>query len=132
MTQRWTFVDPIADETWVMPINPNTATSPFVAKNITTAQGADLDSHGIHRTRMFQAPSAPTSWQFGGVIRTKEHHDELLRWAGKANIVRVTDHLQRTFIVLLQKLDVTDRTPTASTSWRMTYTMTALVLSRVA
>ena len=77
-TQRWTFVDTVADETWTVPINPKSATSPFPAKNIATAQGSDLDSHGIHRTRMFQTPSAPTPWEFGGLIRSKAHHDAYL------------------------------------------------------
>lgn len=130
-TQRWTFVDTVADETWTVPINPKSATSPFPAKVITTAQGADLDSRGIHRTRMFQAPSAPVPWEFGGLIRSKAHHDELHRWAEKDNEVQITDHLGRTFEVLIRQFEPVEQRPTKSNDWRMTYTMRVLVLRRI-
>lgn len=130
MTQRWTFEDAAAAETWTMPINPNSASSPFPARNISTVAGAD-PSAGLGRTRMFEQPPTLASWQFGGLLRTKAHHDELVRWVKKSGEVLVTDHLGRTFAVLLQSLAVTDQRPRAGNDWRMTYDVTALVLRRV-
>lgn len=130
MTQRWTFEDVAADETWVMPINPNTASSPFAARNISTVAGSD-PSAGLGRTRMFEQPPTLASWQFGGLLRSKAHHDELLRWVKKDREVLVTDHLGRTFAVLFQGVSTTDQRPRGGNDWRMTYDVTALVLRRV-
>lgn len=129
---RWTFQDLVTGESWEVPINPNTAGSPFSVKPITTAQAASLEGGGIHRTRMFQAPSVPQPWEFGGVIRTQAHHDELLRWAEKSNEVRISDHLGRTFEVIINQFEAIDRRPTQNLPWRMTFTMRVLVLGRVA
>lgn len=131
---RWSLVDPVTGERWTLPVNPNTASSPLPGrKNISTAQGANLDAGGIHRTRVFQAPSAPTEWEFGGVVLSKAQHDALAKWSEKSNEVRVSDHLGRTFEVIIRQLEVVDRRPLAGrTKYRMTYTMRALVLRRMA
>lgn len=128
MTARWTFHDDVADETWVMPINPNRASSPFQTKAFTTAQGADIASTGIARTRVFQAPLAPKEWEFGGILRTQAHHDALVAWVKKDNEVTITDHLERSFEVLLRAVQFQEQRPRPGALWRMTYTVNALVL----
>lgn len=131
---RWVFEDLEAAETYTHPINPREAGSPFPVRSLTFAQGAawmDQDT-GIQRTRVFEAPAAPVDWQFGGVIRTQEHHDELLRWSKKSNEVRVSDHLGRTFEVIIKSFRPVERRATPATPWRMTYTMQTLVLRRLA
>lgn len=132
--QRWIFEDLEAGETYTHPINPREAGSPFAARTLTFAQTSawsDVD-HGLQRTRAFEAPAAPADWSFGGVIRTQEHHDALLAWSKKSNEVRVSDHLGRTFEVIIRSFRPVERRATPATPWRMTYTMQVLVLRRLA
>jgi hypothetical protein len=135
--KRWKFTDRHESESWTMPVNPNTMTSPWEVKNMVYAHGERI---GLERIRAVQLPSEIVRWEFGGVIYTKEHHDELLRWTKKQHEVQVSDHLGRTFEVVLQNYAPEDRTVKqwpegASLShwrrWRMRYTMTALILRRV-
>jgi len=126
---RWVLTHPATSETWTMPINPNQADSPFQKKEVKTAHGTRA---GLDRIRLFQTASAPTEWNFGGVIRTKSHYDDLVHWAKKTDEVRVSDHLGRTFEVIIKQFAPVDRPPTGSTPWRLTYKMTCLVLRRIA
>ena len=133
MTTRWTFVDSVANESYTVPINPNEAGSPFPTRALKSAQANWADvSRGLQRLRVFESPPEPVDWSFSGVIRTQEHHDALLRWANKNNEVSVSDHLGRTFEVIIKAFRPVERRPTPNVSWRMTYTVQALVLRRVA
>ncbi|NUS01910.1 MAG: hypothetical protein HOV97_05025 [Nonomuraea sp.] len=133
MTQRWTFTDPVGGTSWTTPINPNQASSPFPTRSLQLAPSNWADvGRGLQRLRVFEAPPQPVEWQFGGVLRTKEHHDALRSWAKKSNEIRVSDHLGRTFEVIIKSFRPVERRPTPTVSWRMTYTVTALVLRRVA
>lgn len=123
---RWILHDPRGPESYTMHINPNQASSPRKVKQL---------SHGIRldgAATTFQAPPAPQEWSFGGVIRTKEHHDELLRWSRKKGPLRVTDHLGQTFEIMIRDFETAERRKTALTPWRLTYTMQTLVLRRIA
>lgn len=123
---RWTLHDPVADETWTMPINPDAA-SPIGSKGrvLTFAGGGP---GGDLRTRVMSGPRV-RDWSWSGVIRTEAHYAELSRWAKKRNAITVTDHLGRTVTVYLTKFDPTDRRPTALTPWRLRYTMTAKIIA---
>ena len=134
MTVRWVLEDLVAAETYTFPINPKTAGAPFGSRSLTCAQArgwVDQDA-GLNRLRMFESPARPVDWEFGGSIRTQEHHDALLYWSKKSNEVRVSDHLERTFEVIIRAFRPVDERPTPTIPWRMSYTMNALVLRRVA
>lgn len=124
-TVRWTFEDLETSETWIVPINPNEATSHRPLKELSYGIGHD----GRVRTRQ-RAPQ-PVEWSFGGVIRTQEHHDLLTEWSKKPGKLRVTDHLGRTFEIMISSIEIEDRTPTPSVPWRLRYTMNALLLRRI-
>jgi hypothetical protein len=128
MTTRWRLHDPVTDETWIMPINPNTMTSPHPQKSLATAYGT---RRGTDRIRTFMTPEAIVSWEWGGVIRSKEHYDELVRWSRKPGEVHVTDHFGRTWVVVFEKVVPTDRVPTANVPWRLRYTMRSMILREV-
>lgn len=127
-TPRWVFSDPVTSESWTMPINPDSATSPHPTKTIKTAFGV---RRGNDRFRTILNPPTPVEWQWSGAIRSKAHHDQLLAWAERPGLVHVADHLGRTWEVIFSKFDPTDRRPTPNTPWRQRYTMTALILRRV-
>ena len=129
MTTRWVLTDPATDETWTMPINPDQMTSPHPApKRLRTQYGI---RRGVHRIRTFMSAPTANDWEWQGVIRTEEHYDALVAWAQKPNEVHVTDHLGRTWEVLISQFQPTDRKPTVNVPWRLRYRMRALVLRKV-
>ena len=124
----WVLTDPATSDTWTMPINPDTMTSPFGPKSFKTAAGTKT---GIGRVRTFQtAPTIP-EWQWEGVIRTKQHYDDLVDWASRPGEVHVTDHLGRTFAVVIQAFQPIDRRSMATVPWRLRYTMKVLILRQL-
>ena len=136
-TVRWQFHDSHESESWTLPMNPNAMTSPHAMRQYKYGHGVD---RGLNRIRVFELPHDPISWEFSGYIRTKQHHDELRRWADKQHEIEITDHLDRTFEVIIQHYAPEDRVigevPLSSSlsderRWRMRYKMTALILRRV-
>lgn len=125
---RWVLTDPATSETWTMPINPNAMTSPFPSKNLSHAYGV---LRGSERAQSFLHPPALVQWEWRGVIRSQEHHDTYLHWAAKSSEVHVTDHLGRTWEVLITAFEPEDRKPTARTEWRMRYAVRAVITRRV-
>lgn len=126
-TVRWTLRDTATNETWTMPINPDSMSSPFPARTLKFGNGW----RGDQRVRAFSGSRAPVAWEWGGVIRSKTHYDRLTEWAEKSVAVDVTDHLGRTFRVVIEEFNPADRRPTPRVSWRLRYTMKALILERV-
>lgn len=128
-TVRWTFTDMDTGESYTVPINPNNSSDPEgPARNLTYAYGV---AAGQERVRTIERPPDINTWQFGGVIYTKEHYDALASWARKTGLVHISDHLGRTFEVIMQTFEPTDRRPRPNRMWNLTYTMRAMVLRRV-
>lgn len=129
MTLRWRFVELATGEEYTVPINPDSMSSPFKDRQFTTSYGSRA---GGNRLRTKERPAPAKEWEFGGVIRTQAHHDALDAWAKKPGHVNIHDHLGRAFQVVFTDFQATDRPPTPQTPWRQRYTMTALVLRRLA
>lgn len=129
---RWVFEDTETSESVRLPLNPKEMSSPFPARELAFAWTAHAEQ-GIGRARIFdRTRSTPVEWSFGGVILYKSHYDLLLDWAQRMNLLRVTDHLGRTFEIIIQSLDVRERQRTMATQeWRADYTMTCLLLKEV-
>jgi hypothetical protein len=127
MTTRWVLRDTATNATWTMPINPDSMGSPYQGRNLRFARGNPRDP----RVRTFSGTQAPVEWEWAGVIRSKSHYDALVAWAEKSVAVDVTDHLGRTFRVFITEFNPADRRPTPRVSWRLRYTMKALILERV-
>lgn len=125
---RWIFQEVSTGTTHTVEINPNKASSPMLPKTLTFS--SRLDSAG--RIAGVSEKVRPKDWTFEGVIFTQTHHDALIEWAKKPGKVRITDHLGRTFEVMMQKIQVTDRRPTPLNDWRFTYSFACLVLRRIA
>lgn len=127
---RWTLFDPATLTTYVMPINPDRMSSPHPRKKIDTAYGG-RGGAGLGRIRTFMAPADAVEWTFEGPIRTQAHHDALQTWSQKGEVY-VTDHLGRTWVVIMQTFVPDERKPTAATPWRLRYTMKCLVMRQLA
>lgn len=125
---RWTFYDAETDETYTVPINPDAMTSPFGERGMRFAR-----SHvsGDTRIRTFVDPPPQVNWEFSGPIRTKAHHDALDAWAQKTVPIEITDHLGRTFRVVISSFEPTDRKPTRTVTWRLRYVMKTIVLEEL-
>lgn len=124
-TTRWQFTDPATSETYVLPINPDSMTSPLPQKSYQFAPGGDGTAVGV------LAPPTPVDWQFGGPIRTQAHNDALDAWSQRPGKVHITDHLGRTFEVMIYSYEPTERQPTRRTTWRLRYVMKASILRQV-
>lgn len=126
-----------SSESYTLPYNPYQMTSPHAAREFKYATGIH---DGRKRMRVFETPHQPANWEFTGFIHTKQHHDELDHWARKDHPVQVTDHMRRTFEVVIQEFVPEDRRfgrhPRSDSldddvRWRMRYTMKCLILRRV-
>lgn len=128
MTQRWLLNDPAAPLSVYVPINPNKMEAPARPRNMQWAWGT---AWGQDRMRGIDQPGPATQWTFSGLLLTKAHYDLLLDWSGKLTRLNITDHLERTFEVVIQKFDPVERLPTRQRAWRADYTMTCLLLKEI-
>lgn len=133
-TKRWIFFDPETDETWTVPINPNTMTDPEAKQRSFQFGVASRSSARSNRSviRTFESAAQPIEWTFGGVIHTQDHYEKLERWARKPMDIHITDHLERTWHVVMKTFEPTERRPTMRKPWRFSYEMRALILGRLA
>lgn len=124
-TTRWILYDPVAVETWTMPINPDSV-SPIPARkrSLRFARGQRADQ----RVRTMATPAPIGEFTWAGVIRTEAHYNTLVAWAKKTNAIQVTDHRGKVYRVFINSFDPTDRPPTRRTSWRLRYTMKTSLL----
>lgn len=126
MTVRWQFEDMLTSEVYTVELNPKEADTFRFAKSF------EFSLEGGDRVRSMRQPRQPISWNFGGVVRSETHHDALISWQKRPGKVRVTDHLGRTFEVMMQGLDLQDRRPAGNDTWRFRYTFSCLILRRIA
>lgn len=126
---RWRITEPVSTDAAIVQINPNKMDAPTTARTMTFAWG---EKWGLDIMRGIDRPTPPRSWTFGGVLLTEAHYNLLLTWTKRLQVVHITDHLGRTFKVVIQKFDPVERLPTATKPWRADYTMTCLLLGEVA
>lgn len=129
MITRWVLRDMDTDETAIVHINPNKMDTPTLSRNMQYAQGTRYGSARIRAVSL--PPSSPASWTFGGVILTKAYYDLLEDWSSRDVFVRVTDHLGRTFEIVIESWDVIERLPTPNRAWRADFTMNCLLLREI-
>lgn len=121
-TVRWTLTEKATDETWQMPANPNTMSPLPNSKSLSVTPGG----------RIFESAEPAQSFQWGGVILHQAHYDALAAWARKPGVIVVTDHLQRTFEILIEAFRPAPEPGRRPGVRRQKYTMTALLLRRLA
>lgn len=125
--QRWTLVDPRTDETYVFPVNPNAMTSPHGPRSLQILTTAPVNDTASSAGRIFESNPDPYEWQFGGFIRTQDHHDQLRRWARKVNRLELIDHLGRTWSIRITQFDPQEKRPSTRTAWKFDYTVKAIM-----
>lgn len=126
MTVRWVFTDTDTAETATVELNPNKMDTPTTPRSLTWGFSSDGVLRGVDLGN-----DSPAEWSFSGAILTKSHYDLLLSWAQRDEILHVTDHLARTFEVLIRQFDPVERLPNATRPWRADYAMTCLLLKEI-
>ena len=140
--RRWRFRDMTTLQQVILPLNPNEMDAPATSRGMQWAWSnrdvVERDSGqgvlgGSGRARGFDnGQQNPTQWSFSGVILAKNHYDLLLEWSERLRVIRVTDHLGQQFDVIFQKFEPTEGRSVRNRPWKMTYTMTCLLLKKVA
>lgn len=123
---RWKLQDMLTNEVHTVELNPNEMGGYLFPKSF------EFGVFGGGRVRGMRAPRQPLEWTFGGVVRTETHHDSLINWHDRAGKVQVTDHLGRTFEVMIRSLEMKDRRPAGNDTWRFQYVFNCLLLRRTA
>lgn len=121
---RWILHDPVTNESWTMPINPDSMTAFGKQRTL---------KHVRYRygTTSTQQVPGELELDWSGVIRSQVHYDTLLTWAAKTNAILVTDHVGRRFRVYITDFQPTDRAPIPRAPKRWRYTMKAKLLEKV-
>lgn len=131
---RWQFLDTKTRASVVLPLNPREMSSPTSARNVTFGW-TERDTNGltgVGRPRLFDSgQTTPTEWTFTGRLVDQAHYDLLYQWTKSCRVLRVTDHLDRTFEIIIQKFDPQEKLPSASNPWRADYTLSCLLLKEV-
>lgn len=125
--ERWLLHDPGAVESVRLPLNPNKMDSPTRPRNMTWA----FSSFGDQKIRGFDTPGPATDWNFSGVLLTEAHYTLLLDWTKRLVPLHITDHLGRTFEVVIKKYDPVERPTSRLRPWRCDYTITCLLLGEI-
>lgn len=123
MVQRWSFHEPVANETYQVEINPNEGGTPGYSRTL-NAQATLGGSHVI-----FEGPEAPQYIECSGSILDRAHLEGLAAVFRKRRQMLLTDDLGRQWWIYLETF-----TPTRQRSrreWRHNYSMRMLVLDTV-
>ncbi len=122
--KRWTITD--ANGVYTFRPNPNTMTSPFGKRNITSKVTTAVDGQVL----FFEGGKAAQEWTFGGDITDHEQYEALRHWVFDrlGTRVIVTDHFGRQINCVLVDFKPTPKRAVGK-YWRHTYEITALVTS---
>ena len=121
MSYRWTF-DDRAGDTYEVEINPNKMGKLLAAKAITTKVTTAVDG----QTLFFEGRRPPQSWQFSGVLESRDHYMALQRWVYDKGRIVIKDHFERLISVVLTDFDAQPKRSLGK-YWRHDYTCIGLV-----
>lgn len=120
---RWLWEDPIALDEWRMPRNPSAMTSP-----LKTRQTEGLGRMQEDRALALRRQDAPLDWKFSGIIRDLAFETTLLDWAGRENLLFITDHLGRRWEVATNAVSIIPRRTGRPGGYRASYDVSVFVL----
>lgn len=123
---RWTLTEKGTATSWVMPLNPNTMSALPKNRSLTSVSSPKQD-----RPRTFQGRMPATEFTWGGVILTQSHYDNLVLWSQKPGVIVVTDHLGRSFEVIISKFLPEQEPRHLPSDWKQKYEISALFLRRL-
>lgn len=123
MTVRWTLNDGVT--TYTFRLNPKDMTSPGAVY-----QRSSIPAGAGTAVRIQEVLPTANEWTFSGRIYSQEQYDELLLWQSKSQPLTLTDHLGRSFWVVLTAFNPTTlRRPHTLTRWD--YEIKTLIIWRI-
>ena len=130
----WVFYDPVTDDTYRMPVNPNneqSSRSVQKSQKFAVAAGRYDDPSATpssynNVTLIYEGPDEISRFNFSGVIYTQIEYINLFSWAEKPNMIHITDDLDRTFEVYVVSFS-TERRRSKKFPWKHNYTMEAVI-----
>jgi len=137
MKVAWQFYDPIGDESYSFPVNPNADTSNIgVNKNITysVASAAYSGDNGAtpadipytNVSVILDSVDEVKSFNFSGILYSAEEYFWLMYWSTRNNYVELTDDIGRTFEVYVTSFK-TERVRSRKFPWKHSYSMETVV-----
>lgn len=124
--EAWKFFDPITSETFIFPNNPKEMSSPHPQNTVSFA------SRGVNgRMPGISAPKSPTRWSVTGKSRSEDFLNTLIDLKSRPYPIHITDHLNRTWEVVLLGIGIDELRPSQVHSTRFNYDIQCLVLGRV-
>jgi len=127
---RWRLQDPAnPTDAYTFPQNPNRMTSPFPSRLVTTKGTTAVDGQVL----MWEGPTEPQSWSFGGPIKNAAHYEALRSWVyDRQGRLFLWDHFGRRYVVILKTFKPETEGPAKRQPgryWFHDYTIDALVVS---
>lgn len=134
---RWVLLDKRTGDTWTMYINPNEMTAPPALRTLnrvtpTRDSGGQIGTpYAVNRVMQFETSTTVQAWSWSGVILTEAHYNKLREWALRPGVIRVYDHLGRSFEVMIESYVPEEPAGRRLENWKMRYTMNVQFLRRV-
>ena len=108
---RWTLSDGVTTYTFFR--NPKEMSSPYPTWTRSSSPSGIRPDRPMGRQ---QNPSA-TEWSFKGRCYSQQQYDDLLLWCSKDEPLTLTDHLARSFTVIIAGFSPTDRRSRDLVKW---------------
>ena len=139
--RRWVWQDlmPGGIGSWIMPMNPEEMTAPYLQVNTTsmhtTALGGIVgDPTSTGRFHIFEGTTVPSDWTFKGYCPFKEMHDKMLQYRDLNRRLYIIDHRNRAWKVVIMDVSFTPKLRQnyngVPTDWGADYEVTCLVLDQ--
>lgn len=138
MRTAWKFYDPVEDEEYLMPVNPNVDSSSVgVQKNIGySVRAADYFSDIAENpgsyynvNLIYERNDQVKNFNFSGIIYNVVEYYQLLYWANKPNYIQITDDIDRTFDIYITDFSI-ERMRSKKFPWKHSYKLEASVRSQ--
>lgn len=121
----WKLIDPVTTEEYIFPRNPRATSSPNPLRRSTETLATVVDSRPMARQT-----TSVAQWTFEGKY-VGDMAEDIAAWMTKKYPVRVRDHLDQVWEVILDRFEPTEALPSARYAKKGTYSMSTYVLRRI-
>lgn len=143
-TRRWVFQDLLPDVdggigSWIMPMNPQEMTAPYLQVNTSTIHSTALggiigEPAEVGQYHIFEGNTIPQDWQFKGYCPTKEMHDKIIEYRNLNRRIYIIDHRNRAWKVVIMDVSFTPKLRQiyngVPTDWGADYEVNCLILDQ--